>query len=176
MGPGGPMYNPNAPPFIPSPHQMPPNMFMGPNGMPFPAIPPNGGPPFPQQHQQGGRGRGGYNNNNGFNNNHNNFNNQQSRRDFNGPHHRPNNRQTESVAEQDTEMGDGSTAGDVEDEKVLADTPCYFGQKCSKPECRYGHPSPAAPPGRQHVISANDKCPFGTKCKNAKVKNPTPIL
>lgn len=45
---------------------------------------------------------------------------------------------------------------------------CKFGSGCTKPECPFGHPTPAALPGRGTAYVSGEKCPFGVACKNRK--------
>jgi hypothetical protein len=44
--------------------------------------------------------------------------------------------------------------------------PCKFGPSCTKPECPFGHPTPAAITASLYV--SGEKCPFGTGCRNRK--------
>lgn len=46
--------------------------------------------------------------------------------------------------------------------------PCKFSAGCTKPECQFGHPSPAALPGRGAVYVSGERCPFAASCKNRK--------
>lgn len=45
---------------------------------------------------------------------------------------------------------------------------CKFGSGCTKPECPFGHPTPAALAGRGTAYVSGEKCPFGVACKNRK--------
>lgn len=179
MPPGMPMpaFGPGGQPFIPP--QAMPNMF-GPNGMPFPpAMPgPNGMPfqppgPSPRNNRFNNQ-NGGFRDNNGFQNNrgrggfHHNNNNRQNFHNQQQQH----NQQTDAVEVPtvpgaDAEMHEGD--GHEKQQKDLADVPCFFGLKCLKADCGYGHPSPSAPPGRDVAIDPGSKCAYGVKCKNPKV-------
>ncbi|KAI9775161.1 MAG: hypothetical protein M1839_001412 [Geoglossum umbratile] len=57
-----------------------------------------------------------------------------------------------------------------------SDTVCKFNLSCTKPDCRFGHQSPAAPPGT--TIDLSDSCPFGAACKNRKcvARHPSPAV
>ncbi|KAG4432013.1 hypothetical protein IFR05_012498 [Cadophora sp. M221] len=140
----------------------------------------------PQQQAQMGMGRGG---NFGANNN---FNHQQPGRslfDRVQPQQRPqnNNRkflQNDRFSAQTQQPQTGSEAPsssmDVEmssQEKKELDpenTKCRFNLKCTMPDCKFAHQSPAAPPGA--AIDFNDVCSFGAACKNKKCvgKHPSP--
>ncbi|KAF8543830.1 hypothetical protein BDD12DRAFT_164071 [Trichophaea hybrida] len=50
----------------------------------------------------------------------------------------------------------------------LEEIPCKFGTGCTKPECPFGHPTPATPAGKPTQYISGEKCPFGSKCKNRK--------
>ncbi|KAH7376144.1 nuclear polyadenylated RNA-binding protein Nab2 [Plectosphaerella cucumerina] len=54
------------------------------------------------------------------------------------------------------------------------DTVCKFNLRCTNPECKFAHQSPAAPPGSHVDIS--DVCSFGAACKNRKCtgRHPSP--
>ncbi|CCX31626.1 hypothetical protein FPQ18DRAFT_3964 [Pyronema domesticum] len=54
----------------------------------------------------------------------------------------------------------------------LDEIACKFGLNCTKAECAFGHPSPAAPPGKPYI--SGEKCPFGTRCKNKKCSGSHP--
>lgn len=56
--------------------------------------------------------------------------------------------------------------GAVESEK-LEEVPCKFGMGCTKPDCPFGHPTPAAA-GKATQYISGEKCPFGAGCKNRK--------
>lgn len=82
----------------------------------------------------------------------------------------------------DTEMGetDPSSSMEVENSQPTAthelspDTICKFNLTCQKPDCKFAHQSPAAPPGT--TIDVSDVCPFGASCKNRKCvgRHPSP--
>ncbi|TGZ78643.1 hypothetical protein EX30DRAFT_322233 [Ascodesmis nigricans] len=46
--------------------------------------------------------------------------------------------------------------------------PCKFGTGCTKAECIFGHPTPAAPLNRGILYVSGERCPFGSGCKNRK--------
>ncbi|KAL2065146.1 hypothetical protein VTL71DRAFT_4287 [Oculimacula yallundae] len=139
----------------------------------------------PQQAQMG-MGRGG---NFGMNNN---FNQQQPSRslfDRVQPHQRSQNNgrkfpQNDRFGAQTQQPQAGSEAPsssmDVEmssQEKKEVDpenTKCRFNLKCTMPECKFAHQSPAAHPGA--AIDFEDVCTFGAACKNKKCvgKHPSP--
>ncbi|KAH0542917.1 hypothetical protein FGG08_002686 [Glutinoglossum americanum] len=60
--------------------------------------------------------------------------------------------------------------------EVPGDAVCKFNLACTKTDCRFGHQSPAAPPGT--TIDLSDNCPFGAACKNRKcvARHPSPAL
>ncbi|KAI5776676.1 hypothetical protein EDC01DRAFT_636521 [Geopyxis carbonaria] len=60
-----------------------------------------------------------------------------------------------------------SSNGKVHYEKP-EEVPCKFGTGCTKPECIFGHPTPAAPAGRGIVYVSGERCPFGAGCRNRK--------
>ncbi|MAD85297.1 MAG: hypothetical protein CL912_20245 [Deltaproteobacteria bacterium] len=137
----------------------------------------------PQQQQQIGMGRGGF----GMNNN---FGHQQPGRslfDRVQPHQRPQNNQSFpqndrfGARNQQPRIGSEapSSSMDVEmsQEKKELDpenTKCRFNLKCTMPDCKFAHQSPAAPPGA--TIDFSDVCSFGAACKNKKCvgKHPSP--
>jgi hypothetical protein len=47
------------------------------------------------------------------------------------------------------------------------EVPCKFATNCTKADCPYGHPSPAAV-GRNTAYVSGEKCPFGATCRNRK--------
>ncbi|KAH0555965.1 hypothetical protein GP486_006093, partial [Trichoglossum hirsutum] len=63
-----------------------------------------------------------------------------------------------------------SSSGTMEGVETTTETPgdaiCKFNLACTKADCRFGHQSPAAPPGT--TIDLSDSCPFGAACKNRK--------
>jgi hypothetical protein len=67
---------------------------------------------------------------------------------------------------------DGSVEKPEEEAKKekLEEVPCKFGTGCTKPECPFGHPSPAqlVTGGKPVHYVAGEKCPFGVGCKNRK--------
>lgn len=91
-----------------------------------------------------------------------------------GNHQHQNGRQTQQQATPQTP----SSAMDVEltpsHEKPSADTVCKFNLRCSNPDCKFAHQSPAAPPGV--AVDVNDVCSFGAACKNRKCtgRHPSP--
>lgn len=137
----------------------------------------------PQQQQQIGMGRGGFGMNNTFGH-------QQPGRslfDRVQPHQRPQNNQRFpqndrfGARNQQPRVGSEapSSSMDVEmsQEKKELDpenTKCRFNLKCTMPDCKFAHQSPAAPPGA--TIDFSDVCSFGAACKNKKCvgKHPSP--
>ncbi|KAF5657193.1 nuclear poly(A)-binding protein [Fusarium heterosporum] len=51
---------------------------------------------------------------------------------------------------------------------------CKFNLRCTNKDCKFGHQSPAAPPGAS--VDVNDNCSFGAACKNRKcvARHPSP--
>ena len=70
----------------------------------------------------------------------------------------------------ETENAQGGHQGDP------MEVPCKFGTGCTKPECIFGHPSPAAPEGRGivYIPGGGEKCSYGIHCKNRKCVNSHP--
>lgn len=127
--------------------------FLGPNGQPVP-MPNNGG-------------RGGFNNRGGMN----------GRGGF--QHHAPGAslfdriqsppdlNSTTPEPDRDSSMADSSS--DVGTKSKPEEVPCKFGTGCTKTECIFGHPTPAAPRDRGVVLYVSgERCPFGIGCKNRK--------
>jgi hypothetical protein len=81
---------------------------------------------------------------------------------------------------QDETMGDGAAAGNGDSMEVEtprgepSTTICRYNLRCSNPECKFVHQSPAAPPNT--TVDMNDTCEFGAACKNKKCvgKHPSP--
>jgi nuclear polyadenylated RNA-binding protein NAB2 len=73
-----------------------------------------------------------------------------------------------------------TSSGTMEGVETPAETPadavCKFNLACTKTDCRFGHQSPAAPPGT--AIDLSDSCPFGAACKNRKcvARHPSPAV
>jgi hypothetical protein len=61
------------------------------------------------------------------------------------------------------EMGEEETK-----KEKLEEVPCKFGTGCTKPECPFGHPTPAQLGGKTTHYVSGEKCPFGVGCKNRK--------
>ncbi|MCJ1357449.1 MAG: hypothetical protein MMC33_007445 [Icmadophila ericetorum] len=80
----------------------------------------------------------------------------------------------------DAEMGESEPSSSMEVEssqhthEMSPDTVCKFNLTCQKPECKFAHQSPAAPPGTS--IDVSDVCPFGAACRNRKCvgRHPSP--
>ncbi|KAI9868676.1 MAG: hypothetical protein M1813_004526 [Trichoglossum hirsutum] len=72
------------------------------------------------------------------------------------------------------------SSGTMEGVEATTETPgdavCKFNLACTKADCRFGHQSPAAPPGT--TIDLSDNCPFGAACKNRKcvARHPSPAV
>lgn len=54
------------------------------------------------------------------------------------------------------------------EQEKLEEIPCKFGTGCTKPECPFGHPTPAQLGGKPTHYASGEKCPFGIGCKNRK--------
>lgn len=54
------------------------------------------------------------------------------------------------------------------------ETVCKYNLRCTNPECKFAHQSPAAPPGT--TVDVKDVCSFGAACKNRKCvgRHPSP--
>ncbi|CZT02960.1 hypothetical protein WAI453_012185 [Rhynchosporium graminicola] len=139
----------------------------------------------PQQAQTG-MGRGGH-----FGMNHNNFSQQQPGRslfDRVQPHQRPHNNgrqfpqnerfgaqaQAQTGSEAPPSSMDVEMSSQEKKEMDPENTKCRFNLKCTMPDCKFAHQSPAAPPGA--AIDFGDVCSFGAACKNKKCvgKHPSP--
>lgn len=88
------------------------------------------------------------NNHNGFRNNHNGTNNSE-----------------QDAVDETMEEGTGDESSGKPEE-----TPCLYGTHCTKADCIYGHPPPAAAAfgGPKRTYISGEKCPFGAGCKNRK--------
>lgn len=67
----------------------------------------------------------------------------------------------------DENMGDTASTTSKHNSKP-EEVPCKFGTGCTKAECIFGHPTPAAPHNRGILYVSGERCPFGTSCKNRK--------
>ncbi|KAL7270608.1 hypothetical protein RUND412_006682 [Rhizina undulata] len=69
----------------------------------------------------------------------------------------------------DTSEDNGvSSSENSKQDGPLDEIPCKFGSSCTRAECSYGHPTPAALPGTRTTYISGEKCPFGAGCKNRK--------
>ncbi|KAM0332136.1 hypothetical protein ACHAQA_002409 [Verticillium albo-atrum] len=92
--------------------------------------------------------------------------------------HRNNNRNRQH---QNKPEGEGEAGAEGEDVDMAKreppnpeDTVCKFNLRCTNRDCKFGHQSPAAPPGAH--VDMNDICTFGAACKNRKCvgRHPSP--
>lgn len=69
----------------------------------------------------------------------------------------------------DTEM-----SGEPREPPNPDDTVCKYNLKCTNPDCKFAHQSPAARPGAN--VDTSDVCSFGAACKNHKCvgRHPSP--
>ena len=86
-----------------------------------------------------------------------------------------------SAATRDTKMDDaegdvdGAPTSSMETQATdVTKIMCHFNKRCTQPQCRYVHQSPAAPEGTP--VDMEDTCQFGARCKNYKCagKHPSP--
>ncbi|CEJ82343.1 hypothetical protein VHEMI02414 [[Torrubiella] hemipterigena] len=98
-----------------------------------------------------GRGRGGHHNQNGH-----------------GDHQQQQEGGGDKADGEDMEMGGGGNPPNP-DESV-----CKYNLRCTNSECKFGHQSPAAPPGT--TVDLKDICSFAAACKNRKCvgRHPSP--
>ncbi|PUU76567.1 hypothetical protein B9Z19DRAFT_1149016 [Tuber borchii] len=61
-----------------------------------------------------------------------------------------------------------SSSMDQSSDKPLDEVPCKFAANCTKPECPFAHPTPAAIPGKPVAFVSGEKCSFGAGCRNRK--------
>ncbi|RPA94890.1 hypothetical protein L873DRAFT_1700082 [Choiromyces venosus 120613-1] len=64
--------------------------------------------------------------------------------------------------------GDAASSMDQSSDKPLDEVPCKFAANCTKPECPFAHPTPAAIPGKPVTYVSGEKCSFGAGCRNRK--------
>jgi nuclear polyadenylated RNA-binding protein NAB2 len=99
-----------------------------------------------------------------------------------GGHHKNGAHHQKTKEELDAEMDLGMTNGQATDTDGMAvdalasgeDSICKFNLRCTNADCKFGHQSPAAPPGVN--VDLTDTCPYGAACKNHKCtgRHPSP--
>lgn len=69
---------------------------------------------------------------------------------------------------------DVDMAGEPREPANPDDSVCKYNLKCTNPDCKFAHQSPAAPRGAN--VDTNDVCNFGAACKNYKCvgRHPSP--
>lgn len=91
-----------------------------------------------------------------------------------GGHHGQNNNQQQEGGENATGDGEDTDMGGNREAPNPDETVCKFNLRCTNGECKFGHQSPAAPPGT--TVDLKDPCSFGAACKNRKCvgRHPSP--
>lgn len=86
-----------------------------------------------------------------------------------------NNRRQEGASTEETAEGqDVDMSGEKRESQNPDDSVCKFNQRCTNPDCKFAHQSPAAPPGT--TVDVSDVCSFGAACTNRKCvgRHPSP--
>ena len=97
-----------------------------------------------------------------------------NKRDFRRGQHNANRRQDGASTEENAEGQDVDMSGEKREPQNPDESVCKYNQRCTNPDCKFAHQSPAAPPGT--TVDVNDVCSFGAACKNRKCvgRHPSP--